>query len=60
MNADINRRPGGARGRFTRAGTWLSMALLVALAGLTGCHGHLKHIDDPGHSEDAPGQQKKY
>lgn len=27
---------------------------------LAGCHGHLKHIDGPGHSEDAPGQQKKY
>lgn len=29
---------------------------LVAL-GLTGCHGHLKHIDGPGHSEDAPGRR---
>lgn len=30
------------------------------LGGLGGCHGHLKHVDGPGHSEDAPGQQKKH
>lgn len=60
MNTGINRTPGSARGRFTRAGAWLSIALLVALANLTGCHGHLKHIDGPGHSEDAAGQQKKH
>jgi len=39
-----------------------AMVLLTMLlsGGITGCHGHLKHIDGPGHSEDAPGQQKKY
>lgn len=40
--------------------TTASSLLLLALLALTGCHGHLKHVDGPGHSEDAPGQQKKY
>lgn len=39
-----------------------AMVLLFMLlgGGMSGCHGHLKHIDGPGHSEDAPGQQKKH
>ncbi len=36
-----------------------TIALALAVLALAGCHGHLKHIDGPGHSEDAPGQQKK-
>ncbi len=56
MYIDMNRKTGAAQPHFTRMGT----LLLVALLGLAGCHGHLKHIDGPGHSEDAPGQQKKH
>lgn len=36
------------------------LAIITLLLGISGCHGHLKHIDGPGHSEDAPGQQKKH
>lgn len=38
----------------------MSAFVLVMQAALSGCHGHLKHVDGPGHSEDAPGQQKKH
>ncbi|MDZ7736680.1 MAG: hypothetical protein U5P41_11685 [Gammaproteobacteria bacterium] len=37
----------------------VTAAVFISLL-LAGCHGHLKHIDGPGHSEDAPGQQKKH
>lgn len=37
----------------------LAAVICVSLL-LAGCHGHLKHVDGPGHSEDAPGQQKKH
>lgn len=60
MNTDMNRQTGAAQAHFPRMGTLLLIALLVALPGLAGCHGHLKHVDGPGHSEDAPGQQKKH